>query len=125
MAADPMSREWDAIIVGSGMGGATLAYALAREGLQVLVVEKGRRIFASRGLEQGVRPEDRLARGWWPLPTEQEKTRWDICRRLCARRLRGGRIVDPLRGRARTPGGVGLPAARGGRAPSAAMARLL
>ena len=73
MAVDPMSREWDAIIVGSGMGGATLAYALAREGLQVLVVEKGRRVPASQGLEQGVRPEDRLARGWWPLPLSRKR----------------------------------------------------
>lgn len=36
------SQEWDAIIIGTGMGGATLGYALARAGLRVLFCEKGR-----------------------------------------------------------------------------------
>jgi choline dehydrogenase-like flavoprotein len=73
MAVDLMSSEWDVIVVGSGMGGATLAYALAREGLQVLVLEKGRRVPATPGLEQGVLPQERLARGWWPLPLSEKK----------------------------------------------------
>ncbi|OBB63378.1 GMC oxidoreductase [Mycobacterium sp. 852014-50255_SCH5639931] len=34
--------EWDAIIVGTGMGGGTLGYWLARAGRRVLFVEKGR-----------------------------------------------------------------------------------
>lgn len=34
--------EWDAIIIGTGMGGAPLGYALARAGQRVLFVEKGR-----------------------------------------------------------------------------------
>lgn len=34
--------EWDAIIVGTGMGGGTLGYSLARAGRKVLFVEKGR-----------------------------------------------------------------------------------
>ena len=33
---------WDVIIVGTGMGGATLGFALARLGWRVLFVEKGR-----------------------------------------------------------------------------------
>lgn len=36
------SQEWDAIIIGTGMGGATLGYALARAGQRVLFCEKGR-----------------------------------------------------------------------------------
>ncbi|MBL8392888.1 MAG: GMC family oxidoreductase [Candidatus Accumulibacter sp.] len=35
-------QVWDVIIVGSGMGGATLGYALARAGLTVLFCERGR-----------------------------------------------------------------------------------
>lgn len=35
---------YDAIIIGSGLGGSTLAWKLAREGLRVLVVERGRAI---------------------------------------------------------------------------------
>ena len=34
--------EWDAIVVGTGMGGGTLGYQLARSGRKVLFVEKGR-----------------------------------------------------------------------------------
>lgn len=33
---------WDAVVVGTGMGGAMLGYALARSGRRVLFVEKGR-----------------------------------------------------------------------------------
>jgi choline dehydrogenase-like flavoprotein len=33
---------WDAIVVGTGMGGGTLGYSLARSGRRVLFVEKGR-----------------------------------------------------------------------------------
>jgi choline dehydrogenase-like flavoprotein len=73
MSADLIAKRWDAIIVGSGVGGATLAHALALQGLDVLVVEKGRRVPASADLEQGVLPEDRLARGWWPLPLSEKK----------------------------------------------------
>src|SRR5262245_58762115 len=36
-----MTREFDVVIIGSGAGGGTLAYALARRGVQVLLVERG------------------------------------------------------------------------------------
>lgn len=39
---DPERVAWDVIIVGAGMGGGTLGYALARAGRRVLFVEKGR-----------------------------------------------------------------------------------
>ncbi|GBE67538.1 dehydrogenase [Mycobacterium sp. MFM001] len=42
---DPREAEdvvWDAIVVGTGMGGGTLGYSLARSGRRVLFVEKGR-----------------------------------------------------------------------------------
>lgn len=35
------STDWDAVIVGTGMGGATLGWALARSGWRVLFVEQG------------------------------------------------------------------------------------
>ncbi|MBN1932684.1 MAG: GMC family oxidoreductase [Desulfobacterales bacterium] len=40
--ADLVQRKWDVIIVGTGMGGATLGYALAKAGKSVLFCEKGR-----------------------------------------------------------------------------------
>lgn len=38
---DPTSVTWDVVIVGTGMGGSTLGYQLARQGLRVLFLEKG------------------------------------------------------------------------------------
>ena len=37
----PAAQEWDAIVVGTGMGGATLGHALARQGQRVLFCERG------------------------------------------------------------------------------------
>jgi choline dehydrogenase-like flavoprotein len=39
--ADELDQLWDAVVVGAGMGGATLGFALARAGQKVLFVEKG------------------------------------------------------------------------------------
>ncbi len=36
------AKKWDVVIVGTGMGGATLGYALARAGKRVLFCERGR-----------------------------------------------------------------------------------
>lgn len=38
---DAVGVHWDAIVVGTGMGGATFGYGLAKVGLRVLFVEKG------------------------------------------------------------------------------------
>ena len=38
-----MSRTYDAIVIGSGFGGAITACRLAERGLKVLVLERGRR----------------------------------------------------------------------------------
>ncbi|MGE3809214.1 MAG: GMC oxidoreductase [Gemmataceae bacterium] len=40
---DPGVRRWDVIVIGTGMGGATIGLALARAGLRVLFLEKGLR----------------------------------------------------------------------------------
>ena len=41
-AADVTNCRWDVIVVGTGVGGATLGYALAKSGKRVLFCEKGR-----------------------------------------------------------------------------------
>ena len=41
MLTDPESQEWEVIVVGTGMGGSTLGYALARQGKRVLFCEQG------------------------------------------------------------------------------------
>jgi choline dehydrogenase-like flavoprotein len=35
-----LTKDWDVVIVGTGMGGATLGQALAETGLSVLFLEK-------------------------------------------------------------------------------------
>jgi choline dehydrogenase-like flavoprotein len=75
---DIEKTSWDAIIIGAGMGGSTLGYALARKGLKVLFLERGGaqtlfpeslqdgRLKRLLGLE---RYEDRLsAMGRWSKP---------------------------------------------------------
>ncbi len=81
--AECTSIHWDAIVIGAGMGGATVGYELARRGRRVLFIEKGPFLHADfgaapAGLEATVvRPandtgplaradDERLAGGRWP-----------------------------------------------------------
>ncbi len=62
------SQEWDVVIVGGGMGGASAAYALVRAGHRVLLLEKGLADFAAAaGVEvEQEDPRERLQNGKWP-----------------------------------------------------------
>ena len=62
------SRHWDVIIIGTGVGGATVGRSLALAGLSVLFLEKGGRIGPSEESNSAVTPESRIAHGWWPHP---------------------------------------------------------
>ena len=48
---DPEAVVWDAVVVGTGMGGSTLGHALAQRGRRVLFIERGHFLFggADRG----------------------------------------------------------------------------
>lgn len=74
--ADPERHEWDAIVVGCGMGGGTVGYELSRLGNRVLFLEKGRllhgreeRADSERAPHAGLtaEAEARLSQGRWPL----------------------------------------------------------
>ena len=67
------SQTFDAIIIGTGMGGATVGHALARQGLSVLFLEKGGAIAAGGGSDDGVTPDERLSQGWWPHSVSQRR----------------------------------------------------
>jgi choline dehydrogenase-like flavoprotein len=71
------SRHWDVIIVGTGVGGATVGRSLALAGLSVLFLEKGGRIGASDDDNEAVTPESRMAHGWWPHPISRRQTNGD------------------------------------------------
>lgn len=72
IAVDPQGEIWDAIIVGCGMGGGALGFELARRGLRVLFVEKGRLLHdTDRAIPEPQKPlesevELRLWQGRWP-----------------------------------------------------------
>ena len=67
------SRHWDVIIVGTGVGGATVGRSLALEGHSVLFLEKGGRIGANEDKYVAATPESRLAQGWWPHPISRRQ----------------------------------------------------
>jgi choline dehydrogenase-like flavoprotein len=75
--ADAASQHWDVIIIGTGVGGATVGRSLALEGLDVLFLEKGGRIGPSEESIAAVTPESRLAHGWWPDPVSHRQPNGD------------------------------------------------
>jgi choline dehydrogenase-like flavoprotein len=71
------SRHWDVIIIGTGVGGATVGRSLALGGLSVLFLEKGCRIGPSNESNAAVTPESRMAHGWWPHPISRRHPNGD------------------------------------------------
>jgi choline dehydrogenase-like flavoprotein len=78
-----VSREWDVIIIGTGVGGATVGWELAARGLSVLFLEKGARIAPGAVARDLTAPEERLARGWWPHPVSRQRSAGE-CERVFA-----------------------------------------
>lgn len=69
----PEHDEWDVIVVGTGMGGSTVGFELARLGRRVLFLEKGRFLHGDPMSRQApphgcTQEEARLLTGRWPLP---------------------------------------------------------
>lgn len=67
----PDEEDWDVVIVGTGMGGATAGYELAARGKKVLYLERGHYLFGDHDRTRGAllqeeNPADRLNNGWWP-----------------------------------------------------------
>jgi len=75
---DPESVLWDVVVIGTGMGGATAGFQLAKAGRRVLFVEKGRFLQGhARSAGADAAPSDsadgtgaRLRSGLWPEPLE-------------------------------------------------------
>ena len=71
------SRHWDVIIIGTGVGGATVGRSLALEGLGVLFLEKGGRIGPGKEGNAATGPESGADHGWWPHPISHRQTDGD------------------------------------------------
>ena len=67
-AKQASEHEWDAIVVGAGMGGCAAAFALAKEGMQVLVIENGLAELTECAdiSKHSDDAEDRARMGRWP-----------------------------------------------------------
>lgn len=74
----PEDHVWDAIVIGTGAGGATAGYNLARLGRSVLFVERGKLVHRDPTVARGVpfsrtdHPEKALNHGLWPRPFYQQ-----------------------------------------------------
>lgn len=75
MTNETTTQRWDAVIVGTGMGGATLGLVLAKAGKRVLLLEKGK---ASRSPDilKGRYPEEELA----TMPLSEERWQETLAR---------------------------------------------
>ena len=71
---DAEGHLWDVIVIGTGAGGSTAGFNLARLGRGVLFVERGKLLHHDPTVVRGVpfswtgNPETALNHGWWPRP---------------------------------------------------------
>ncbi|HEU4458204.1 MAG TPA: GMC family oxidoreductase [Methylibium sp.] len=72
MTTEWHEQIWEVVVVGTGMGGATLGFALAAQGRRVLFIERGHDLMrrapaplAPVGADDEA-PQARMARGHWP-----------------------------------------------------------
>jgi choline dehydrogenase-like flavoprotein len=82
---EPERTIWDAVIVGTGMGGATLGYALAAAGQRVLFVEKGPMLH-----DKDAQFERGTGVGMWPDRVRAETNLGDLGFRLPIGCVSGG-----------------------------------
>ena len=75
LISDIVDREWDVIVIGTGMGGGTLGRRLAEAGQSVLFLDRGPGGLAmeQHGLNEVMAdPFARQIRGFWPTPVRAE-----------------------------------------------------
>lgn len=73
----PERDEWDVIVIGTGMGGSTVGYELARRGRRVLFLEKGKFLHfgpvpEESGPDGNSLAQVRMRLGAWPVPLQGE-----------------------------------------------------
>jgi choline dehydrogenase-like flavoprotein len=69
---DPEDHLWDVIVIGTGAGGSTAGFNLARLGRSVLFIERGKLLHRDPAVVRGATftwkgdPDTALNHGWWP-----------------------------------------------------------
>lgn len=77
--ANPDEEVWDVAVIGTGIGGATLGYELARRGRRVVFLERGRSFDTSPDVVRGATvpwdadEDGRLRHGRWPRPVHRAR----------------------------------------------------
>lgn len=79
----PDGETWDVLVIGTGMGGSTVGYELARLGRRVLFVEKGKFLQGAPSTREappgGCGPDEaRLLNGRWPQPIRGRTSFGDV-----------------------------------------------
>src|SRR5208337_4245945 len=81
---DAEGHLWDVIVVGTGAGGSTAGFNLARSGRSVLFIERGKLLHYDTDVVKGVQfywrdqPETALNHGWWPRPVYHREEEGDV-----------------------------------------------
>ncbi len=70
--SDVANQQWDVIIIGTGVGGATLGYALAKAGKRVLFLEKGKSHLGVTDALRGDYAESYFERPGVPQPKHRD-----------------------------------------------------
>ncbi len=63
---NPQDFEWDAIVIGTGMGGATVGHELCQMGYKVLFIEKGNFLEISPTEKNSTISQENDRQGYWP-----------------------------------------------------------
>src|SRR5262245_50532548 len=83
---DLQGQTWDVVVIGTGAGGATAGFNLARLGRSVLFLERGallhRQATASSEPDVPASAEGVAGGGWWPDPVYERTNGVDVCRRI-------------------------------------------
>src|ERR1700733_4539331 len=66
---DPQDTLWDVAVIGTGAGGGSAGFALARSGRKVLFIDRGKRHSAGDQSVAALTQSERgIDAGWWPEP---------------------------------------------------------
>ncbi len=77
--SDTQGRIWDVVVIGTGAGGATAGFNLARRGRSVLFLERGPVLAGRSAVTQAAAVQNPgVPEGWWPDPVYERSAVGDV-----------------------------------------------